>query len=42
MLGFPQFLMGTTEIGGAANQVHAGVQSADARSSMSAFAGQAG
>ena len=34
MLGFGEFVMGPTEIGGAAKQVHPAVQSPDARSRM--------
>ena len=41
MLGFTHFLMCTTEIVGAANQVHARVQSLQARSRVPTLAGQA-
>ncbi len=42
MLGLTQFVMGQTEIVGAANQVHARVQSVQARSCVPTFARQTG
>ncbi len=41
VFGFPQFLMGHTEIVGAANEVHPHVQSLQARSRVPTLAGQA-
>ena len=42
LLGLPQLVMGHTEIVGAANQVHARVQSVQARSCVPTFARQTG